>query len=692
MNYGSLEAAQTYVAKGWPVLPLRPSSKTPVTRHGKKNATLDADIILNWWEADPNCGVGILTGEASGLVVVDVDPRNGGEESFERLAEAIGGFPPTLECETGGGGRHLYYALPGGVSGLRDRPSINGYHGVDIKCDGYVVAPPSHHPSGRRYEFANALPPAPVPAALLAMISAPAEKSARTLAGVVPEGGRNDTLFREACRLRGAGILPEAIHAAVAAENAAHCSPPLPAEEVRQLVESALRYNPNPEPLSELSLTRGVVVAMDGNYRFDPASSAWWVWEGEGATWALDRDGVVLRLIKGELDSLAAEADAVPDSKTRQRAQEAVRKMSTSRGVAAVERLAQSEPGIPITADAFDRDPWLIGVPNGTVDLRAGTLLPAARDAHISRQASVAFDPTALAPRWQQFLEEVTGGDTDLGGYLQRLGGLALTGDISVQAFHVLLGAGANGKSLFMNTLAGVLGDYAHTASGSLLTEKAAGGASPDLAALRGPRLALISEANANDRLDASLMKRISGGEPITARRLYSGPETFQPTATLLLGCNHLPRLDAEDDAIWRRLRVVPFDRVFGADEQDPHLADKLRAEAPGILRWAVEGAVAFASEGLGTCPAVAAATAAARADVDSVGAFLTERCDEGADSMEQPQRLYDAYRHFANSNAAAPVSANGFGRSLSRRGIGISKHNGHRVRTGVRLKAGGLV
>jgi len=284
-----------------------------------------------------------------------------------------------------------------------------------------------------------------------------------------------------------------------------------------------------------------------------------------------------------------------------------------------------------------------------------------------------------------QFLNEVACGDGELAAYLQRVAGLALSGDTSTQVFHVLLGIGANGKSVFLNTLARTFGEYAHAAPASLLLVRQSAAATNDLVALRGKRLVLLSEANSADRVDAALLKRLTGGEEITARALYSEHVTFTPQAAFLWALNHLPHLDADDSGLWRRARVVPFNRVFAPHEQDLSLAETLRAEASGILAWAVAGA----RLPLGTCAAVELATAAARAEADDVGSFLADHVEVGSGLVSEAGPLFHQYQYFANDNGIAPMTSTAFGRVLTRRGFSAAKVGGKRVRSGLRLKTG---
>lgn len=239
-------AAQTYVAHGWPVFPLKPKGKEPLTQHGYKDATIDGHLVENWLKRWPNANVGLPTGRKSGIIVLDVDPRNGGDESLAALEAQHGPLPRTVEARTGSGGRHLLFRHPGGE--VRCSAGQLG-PGLDIKGDGgYVVISPSVHPNGNRYEWIhppfNSMPLADPPAWLLVKPADDNERRAEPLPEVIPSGERNNVLTSLAGTLRRRGLEPRVIEATLLSVNQAQCSPPLPDEEVRRIAASVGRYEP----------------------------------------------------------------------------------------------------------------------------------------------------------------------------------------------------------------------------------------------------------------------------------------------------------------------------------------------------------------------------------------------------------------------------------------------------------------
>lgn len=679
-------AAYEYLRLDWPVLPLREQSKVPATAHGKNDASTDPKLISNWFPPGTKRNIGVLTGEKSGLLVVDLDPRNGGNESFERLERTYGNLPPTRSVRTGSGGRHLFFRLPVGDSGFKDRPNVEGYSGVDLKADGYVVAAPSIHPdTGTAYEWENDLPVADAPAFLLDLARGQKRiKSATTKpGGSIPEGGRNDALFRKACKLRSANCTPEAILAAIEAENHACCSPPLDREEVQRIAQSAIRYEPDTEhPETDLGNARRLVELMGGNVRYEGASKIWFIWDGRH--WTQDKNGQVERFAKDVADNLLATAALANDHEALKRRMAFAYKSQSAPRIAAMIELAKTEPGIPIQFAQFDCQPHLLNVGNGIVDLKTGDLQPHSREAFITQIIERDYEKGAPCPVFERFVGEILNGDSELIEYAQRVAGYAATGETREQCFFILHGAGANGKSTFLNAIRDALGDYAkHTPTDTLLAR--AGGASNDLMRLAGSRFVTASEANADQRLAEALLKQVTGDEPITARYLFREFVTFPVTFKLFLATNHLPHVSGTDAAIWRRIRTIPFNRVFATGEQDRSLAAKLAAERAGILSWIVRGAARWFSEGLPTPSAVQQATDEYRTEMDSVGQFLDECCAVERNAIEPASRLYNCYRLHANDNGHVPVSGTMFGRQLTARGFPSEKRGGIMLRRGVR-------
>lgn len=321
--------------------------------------------------------------------------------------------------------------------------------------------------------------------------------------------------------------------------------------------------------------------------------------------------------------------------------------------VAAVERLAQSDRGLAATTDQWDVDPWLLNTPDGVVDLRTGTLKPHSPALYLTKLT--ACGPAGECPLWLQFLDEVTEGNEDLSAFLQRVAGYSLTGITREHALFFGYGGGGNGKGTFINTLAGVLKDYARSAAMETFTESQGERHPTDLAMLQGARLVVSQETEEGRRWAESRIKALTGGDPITARYMRQDFFTFQPQFKLLIAGNHKPRLSAVDEAMRRRLHLIPFNASFPQGKRDPDLPEKLRAEWPGILQWAIEGCLDYQAAGLNPPEIVVAATSKYFEGQDVFADWRGAHCDIGPTFWDPPTRLYKSWCTYAEAIGERP-------------------------------------
>lgn len=336
------------------------------------------------------------------------------------------------------------------------------------------------------------------------------------------------------------------------------------------------------------------------------------------------------------------------------------RKASSKQGVKEILFLASSEPGMSVSASAFDGDPMLFNCQSGVIDLRSGTLRKHTPRDLMRHYSGVRYSPGKDCPLWLSFLEVVCGGDQELIGYLQRVCGYLLTGDVSEQCLFFLLGDGCNGKSVFASVLQHILGSYAVRVPAELLMRPPRGGhggPTPDAARLMGARLAVSTELEEGRRFAEVRIKELTGGDRQVARPLYGHPVEFDPTHKLLLFGNHTPEIVNNDEGIWRRMRLVPFSVTIDKHRRDPHLTDRLRAESDTILAWMVRGCVRWNQEGLGVPEAVRSATSGYRHESDAVGRFI-EECCERVPGVELPKAdLYVRYKAWCERNGEHAIS-----------------------------------
>jgi putative DNA primase/helicase len=351
-------------------------------------------------------------------------------------------------------------------------------------------------------------------------------------------------------------------------------------------------------------------------------------------------------------------------------------------------RSAQSIRSLATTMADFDRDPFLLTVGNGTLNLMTGKLEQFRPDDLTTRSADVNFRPSAQAPRWQQFLTEIFAGDRELIQFVQRAVGYSLTGDTREQCLFILWGGGANGKSTFLETIIRLLGTHAVTTPFStVMVQRNPGSPRNDLAALHGARLVKASEAEHHSTFAESIVKEITGGDTITARFLFKEDFSYKPTFKLWLATNHRPEIHGTDDAIWRRIRLIPFTRQFSGANKDAGLREKLEKELPGILAWAVQGCLDWQRHGLNSARIVETATLEYRQESDQVGRFIKESCDLRHDGQTPAKELFDGFVGWCAKHQERPLAINQFALKLAERGI-----ERKRVRSGVMYRGVALL
>lgn len=337
--------------------------------------------------------------------------------------------------------------------------------------------------------------------------------------------------------------------------------------------------------------------------------------------------------------------------------------------------LAASDPRVTLDADALDADSFLLNAPNGTVDLRTGELRAHDPADHLAQLAGAEYRPDARSARWERFLRDATGGDDELAAYLQRAAGYSACGVTDEEVLVFAYGPGASGKTTALAALSAALGGYARTADfATFLAGRGDGdGPTPGVARLAGARLAAASEVSPGQRFNLARLKALTGGERIVARHLHRDPFEFTPRFTLWLAGNDRPAIPAEDDATWRRVRVVPFEHVVPVERRDPNLKRHLTSDPDdlaAVLAWIVAGAQAWQREGLGTCQAVEAATAGYRAEGDALGEWIAARCKLAPDLLTPGGLLRDDYESWARESGDEPVGAAAFAAALTAHGF----------------------
>lgn len=708
--------------------------KHPRTAHGFKDATRDLDAIASWFDVSPEPNIGVPTGEANGIVVLDVDPRNAGDATLADLESRFGPIPATVEQSTGGGGRHFVFRHPGVRIGCRSgfRP------GLDLKADGgYIVVAPSLHTSGRRYVWELSSRPGEVaiarmPAWLHELVTQGkrAEQPAPPgpIAGAL-DGGREDTDARESRCVAYLKKAPDAIsgHGGHDATLRAACecyrfglddgaarrvmvwfnehktggerwteqelAHKLESAREKVAAEGAFGSRLASSLSTEMRSKRVAALRTDvgnaarlvrrcGNdIRFCHATGLWLIWDGK--RWRPDDSGRIVRLCKKTALSILDEAKKLTGDELTEHTRWARKSQSRER-LTAMAALAQ--PEVAVTPDELDADAWAFNCRNGTIDLRTGELRPHRQADLITKLAPVDYDANAHCPRFERFLGEVFGGDAELIAFVQRWHGYSLTGDIREQLLLIYHGEGGNGKSVLLDTISYVMGDYAGEAPPDLLVVRKHPEHPTEIADLLGKRLVVASETERGAELRLQLVKRITGNERLKARRMRQDFFEFARTHKLILVTNNRPLIREETEAAWRRLRLVPFDVVIPPERRDKDLMRKLRDEAPGILAWMVRGAVDWAREGLPEPESVVAATRAYRGASSSVDRFLAERCILGDGLSCSSADLIRAYCEWCARAGSVPLQGSALADELRRHGCRPMRQRGPRGWVGLEL------
>jgi putative DNA primase/helicase len=349
--------------------------------------------------------------------------------------------------------------------------------------------------------------------------------------------------------------------------------------------------------------------------------------------------------------------------------------------VAAVERLARADRRLAATVDQWDASPGLLNTLGGVVDLHTGHRRPARSDDYLIKITAVGPDASCSIPIWIGFLDRVTGGDTELAAFIRRVLGYGLTGETREHAMFFAYGTGANGKSVLTATVAGILGDYHTSAPIETFVATQQERHPTDLAGLRGARLVTVTETEEGRRWAEAKIKALTGGDRISARLMRQDFFEFLPQFKLWIAGNHKPHLRSVDEAIRRRFHLIPFTVTIPPSERDQRLAEKLKAEWPGILSWMIEGCAEWQRVGLQPPPAVTSATEDYFESEDAVGAWIEDRCDRRLDNWELTKTLFSSWKEWAETAGERAGTRKHFVQALENRGFHQQrKHNGRGI------------
>ena len=410
---------------------------------------------------------------------------------------------------------------------------------------------------------------------------------------------------------------------------------------------------------------------VDDHKRYARYCYQWGKWLiFNGTRWTVDRSGEVEHMMKETVRGIYAEAAMETDDAGRKQINDHARRSEGRKHQTDALYLARSE--LAVRPEDIDRDPYLLNCANGTVDLRTGLLRPHAREDYITKLAPAHYDVSAEAPTFAAFLERILP-SLELRQFVQAVIGYAAIGVNTEEMLPIFHGFGANGKSTLVNVVMEALGDYAQQAAPDLLMAKHRSHPT-ELADLFGARFVAAVETDEGRRLNEGLVKQLTGRDKIKARRMNEDFWEFQPTHTPVLATNHKPEVRGTDHAIWRRLKLVPFDVQIPDKEQDKKLAEKLREELPGVLAWIVRGALIYQKVGLPEAERVTDATTGYREEMDTLAGFFADRCVIHPNASAGATRLYNAYKEWCDGGGETRLTQTRFGRQLRERGFNNKK------------------
>ena len=392
------------------------------------------------------------------------------------------------------------------------------------------------------------------------------------------------------------------------------------------------------------------------DWRYVAMWGKWLMWDGR--RWRTEETLAASDLIRQVCRHAAVRADS----------SKVAAKLAASSTVSGVERLARSDRRHAATSDEWDADIWLLNTPGGVVDLRTGRMRPHDRADRMTKIATAT--PKGSSPLWLDFIDQITQGDREYAEYLQRFAGYCLTGSTQEHALFFLYGTGANGKSVFVNTIFTLLGDYAANAPMDTFMETRGDRHPTDLAGLRGSRFVGATETEQGRRWNESKIKEITGGDRVSARFMRQDFFTYVPQFKLVIAGNHKPAIRNIDEAMKRRLHLVPFTLTIPEEKRDRTLPARLLKEGDGILAWALEGCLAWQTRGLRQPKCVADATDEYFDEEDTIGEFLEEECQQHPQAREAVADVFERWRQRAEKRSEYIGTSRWLVQQLLRRGF----------------------
>jgi putative DNA primase/helicase len=459
--------------------------------------------------------------------------------------------------------------------------------------------------------------------------------------------------------------------------------------EVNRVIESVFRYDnvggmrtgaSQIYARSDMGNAERFIDAFGDKLRYNHDSSEWYVWNGK--YWEQDSKGKVVELAKEAVRRIYDEARNIDDPNQKRDLLKFALQSESNKSLKNMLTVAETSPKISITIKELDSEKVLLNLNNGTYDLKRDAFFEHSAEDNISKLAPVDYDAKSVCPQWLESLDLIFNCNQALIEYIQRAVGYSLSGDVSEQVLFFAHGTGKNGKSVFFETMKMLLGDFWQKAPTEMLMMKKnqSSGIPNDVARLQGARFVVASEVPEGGRLNEARIKDLTGGDTLVARFMHKEFFEFSPTHKLWIYGNYKPIVTGTNEGIWRRLQLIPF-KVTIPDSRKREMSEILsiyKSELPGILNWAIEGWRKYRKDGLKPPDEVSAATSTYRSEMDVIGDFIRECCEEGKGQSILAVELYRAYRTWAENNGEMPVGGRRFIAAIQERGFERVKASGN--------------
>jgi len=447
--------------------------------------------------------------------------------------------------------------------------------------------------------------------------------------------------------------------------------------------------------LTALRTTEGGLASLfllqsSGDVRYDNEEECWYVWSGSLWERQPSRAPDVQEAMKSSIHWIFQEAAKISNKDRRKSMLKWGSNCDRKAVIKGAIDLASSDKRIRVATEDLDQNAYLLGTKSGVVDLQRGRLLSGTREQLVTRSVASEFDKEADCPRWRKFVREIMMGDKEMVAFMQRFSGYLLLGGNPERLIFFLHGVGRNGKSVFIETLLKLFGDYGEPAKSEMIMKHRADrdseSAQPFMLKLRGKRYITASEVGQGMRLDAAVVKTLTGGDEITVRGLHAAPVRFTVEGKFVIRCNHRPIIEGGDQAIWDRIVEIPFELRLTEEEQDTALHAALLTELPGVLQWAIDGCVEYQKNGLGIPEKVRAQIKKYQEEMDSVSRWLDERVEKDTTGKMEASVAYANYEKWCGVNGGYPESRQEFKKRLTARGFQHKESNGKTWWRGIKV------